>query len=271
MKSQDFDYGYCSICQEPLGFFGDVSDDIFCYNCSGYKKLEIEKAISYYREELDNIRLEFRNGINNRHIDRYFAAIALPYENSLDIKRPQICIGTDPYHIRAMSSWMLLHARRVNLAAKGTKHIGFFSPMERVPSKLLWTIKNIEINNAKILSIWYNSSIHLLQIILNRIETGGAYIEIGKYSFKSIKIINPDKLDFQTKTDLLDLFEELKSLDFPIIMEQLKDEFIGRTKIDEIFLRIFGFTNIDERKTIGVKLRKELFNEIRALKQIMKV
>jgi len=45
MKSQDFHYGYCAKCQEPLGFFGGESKEIFCYNCTGYKKLEIEKAI----------------------------------------------------------------------------------------------------------------------------------------------------------------------------------------------------------------------------------
>ncbi len=30
-----------------------------------------------------------------------FPAIALPYENASEIKRPQICIGTDPYHTPA--------------------------------------------------------------------------------------------------------------------------------------------------------------------------
>ena len=62
-------YGYCPNCEEPLGWIGG---DIFCYKCSDFKKLEKIKAISQYKDKLDKIRISFRNGIDNGHINRYF-------------------------------------------------------------------------------------------------------------------------------------------------------------------------------------------------------
>ncbi len=73
MTSQNYLYGYCSDCGEPLGHFEGCSKQIFCYKCTSFTKLDDNNAITYYENELDKIRMEFRRGLVNGDINRYFA------------------------------------------------------------------------------------------------------------------------------------------------------------------------------------------------------
>jgi hypothetical protein len=186
--------------------------------------------------------------------------------------------SSDEMNLEFINSWIshcdarssnLFHSRRVNLSAPGTKLLAFFSPTLRIPTKLLWSIKSIPIDTAKILTLWFNSSIHLLQIILNRIETDGAFIEIGKYTFKSIKIIDISTLSDEEKLEILNYFKKIKDIKFPCILKQLKNNFEIRKEIDDLFLKILGFEDKKKRREIGKTLRAELYKEITQLKDVM--
>ncbi len=134
----------------------------------------------------------------------------------------------------------------------------------------MWTLRNLNDENAKILSLWYNSSIHLLQILLNRIETEGAFIEIGKYVFRSLKIINVDKLGKSQRKSLLSMYKAVRNYEFFSLLDQLKNHDKGRMKIDYVFLGIMGVTEQSKIKQFVKNLQNALYKEINQLKIIMK-
>ena len=60
---------FCEQCGEPLGFI--LNYEFFCYNCSDYKKLDINKCLNRCETKLTNLRELFRNTIVNENIERH--------------------------------------------------------------------------------------------------------------------------------------------------------------------------------------------------------
>ncbi|MHA1284755.1 MAG: N-6 DNA methylase [Promethearchaeota archaeon] len=219
----------------------------------------------------------YLNKLNTKDLNDYIIVGEFP--KIYDFLSTALNKPPNEINLNFLTSWLihcesrvghLFHSRRVNLAAPGTKLLGFYSSNSRVPSKLFWTIKGESLEDLKILSLWFNSSIHLLQIIINRIETGGAYIEIGKYSFNSMYCLDLNNLNLKEKQELLELFDKVKDVEFPSILKQLKDNFQVRVKIDDLLFKILGYTDKNKRESICNNLRKELYKEIISLKKMMR-
>lgn len=262
--------------------FKDLEEDtILIYN-QKYKKLDNQSYLEEY--EIPSIALvhAFRtpSGIPNINVKnlRDFLIIA-EFPKIKEVLASYIDKSKGDIKLNFLKKWVphcerrssnLFHSRRVNLSAPGTKLLGFYSSPLRVPTKLLWSIREQDEETAKIIALWYNSSFHLLQILINRIETEGAFIEIGKYTFKSFRIIDPYAINSEEKKQLINLFESIEEIEFPSILEQLKSHFKWRVKIDDIFLKLFGVVDKEKRHKRGKILREELYREIMNLKNVMK-
>ena len=122
---------------------------------------------------------------------------------------------------------------------------------------------NIPDECAKILALFFNSTINILQVLLSRSETRGAFVEISKYILQDFLTINPEKLSENEKGLLLNIFQEVKDVELPSILTQLKDKHPVRKKIDEAFLQILG-KNID----LDI-IYEKVANEIEVLKKLM--
>ena len=77
------------------------------------------------------------------------------------------------------------------------------------------------------------------------------------------------KISKKEKDSLLQLFDKIRNVSFPSIVEQLKNRFWAREEIDKTFLKILGF-NDKETKEILDFLYPALANEIEQLKALMK-
>jgi hypothetical protein len=77
----------------------------------------------------------------------------------------------------------LILSRRVDLSAPGTSAIAFYSDNPAVGIDL-WGIQNVQKDYAKILALWLNSTLNLLQILILRTETRGAWIKIHDYMLR---------------------------------------------------------------------------------------
>ncbi len=152
--------------------------------------------------------------------------------------------------------------RRLDLSAPGTNGLTFFSSERCSPTKLFWSL-NIPDECAKILALFFNSTINILQVLLSRSETRGAFVEISKYILQDFLTINPEKLSENEKGLLLNIFQEVKDVELPSILTQLKDKHPVRKKIDEAFLQILG-KNID----LDI-IYEKVANEIEVLKKLM--
>jgi len=131
----------------------------------------------------------------------------------------------------------------------------------------LWYFKNSEYTHEelKLLSLYLNSILTIIQIILYKSETlGAAYFELMKSDWNLFKIIDTSKLKKDEKQILLELFEKLSNVEFPAITEQLKKRFWARMELDGAILRILGFseTEIDE---LLPKIYDSILSEVKSV------
>jgi hypothetical protein len=157
--------------------------------------------------------------------------------------------------------------RRTNISAPGTYLLAFYSSTPFAPPGVAWSV-NVSNEQAKLLCLWLNSTINLLQVLLHRKETGGAFLQLDEYVLEETLTPDFSKIEKDKIIDLLTLFDELKDVKFPSILEQLEREFSPRVKIDKAFLKVLGLSEQDIA-VILPKLYASLVEEIKLLKQIM--
>jgi tRNA1(Val) A37 N6-methylase TrmN6 len=162
----------------------------------------------------------------------------------------------------------LLLDERFDISATGTSALAFFSEDPIVGGGTMCSFKRMPKQDAKIISLWLNSTMNLLQIILQRKETRGAWMRVHHYMFDELQIINPTYLDQEQKKLLYEVFDKEAKQFLPSILNQLKDKNPVRSSIDRAFLKILGFSE-EETKEILDYLYPALANEIEKLKTLM--
>jgi hypothetical protein len=160
-------------------------------------------------------------------------------------------------------------ARRFGITRSGTTFLAFCCKYPFAPSGVMWTIKNIRPRYAKILALWFNSSPNLLQVLLNRVETSGPWMQLHEYVLDDLVVLDSGTLAEDKIKMLLATFDEIKDVQFPSLSEQLFTNFHARLAIDHAILRCFGFDNkTAERK--GRHIRRALRLEFESLSRIDK-
>lgn len=162
----------------------------------------------------------------------------------------------------------LFHIRRFDVTAPGTIHLGYYSIQPRAPTGLTWVIKGIDDQDAKIITLWHNSTFHLMQVFLNRKETRGGYMAVDEYNFEAYHVINIKKMKPAQIAEGLSIFEDLAKISFPGIFRQLLGLSRERMIIDMYFARIL-FPTLKRPHLFAVKLQTVMFEEIEMLKSLM--
>jgi type I restriction-modification system DNA methylase subunit len=176
--------------------------------------------------------------------------------------------------VRNVKSWErlvnkanLLLSRRFDLSAVGTKHLAFFSSIPTFGIDM-WDISGFDEEDSKIMTIWLNSSLNILQMLLHRTETRGAWMKLHQYQIRNSFTLNIKMLNSEDRKILLVLFDKLKNLEFPSILEQIKGKYPLRVEIDRAILRVLGFSD-EEASFMLNYLYPALANEIEKLKTLM--
>jgi len=94
-------------------------------------------------------------------------------------------------------------------------------------------------------------------------------MKIHEYMLKETYVPSLRKMSKKERESLLQLFNKVRNISFPSIVEQLKNRFWARETVDKAFLKILGF-NDKETKEILDFLYPALANEIEQLKALMK-
>lgn len=142
--------------------------------------------------------------------------------------------------------------------------MAFYSSIPTAPPGVTWSLKIPSENDAKILAMWFNSSLNILQTLINRKETRGAFLQIDEYTLEDFQILNPKTLSEHEKGFLINVFEKSKGLDFPSILNQLKERFPARVEVDGAVLRVLGFGEDNVGRILDY-LYPALANEIEQL------
>lgn len=61
--------GYCEVCNEPLG--QTSLSKTYCYQCSGFEKVDIQRSIIEYKKKLDSLRNKFKKTLIDGDILKY--------------------------------------------------------------------------------------------------------------------------------------------------------------------------------------------------------
>jgi len=141
----------------------------------------------------------------------------------------------------------MITSRRFRPNSKNTFLFAFYSETPFVPNNLFKIIK-MEENEAKINTLFLNSTLGILNLILLKEQTTESYTDIQQGDLKYFDILDISKLDQQTIDDLLDLYDEMKDMEFQPLTIQYSHQTKNRVRLDTKLLTILGFnrTEIDD-------------------------
>lgn len=166
--------------------------------------------------------------------------------------------------IEVLSDWQryvmdrkgnLIVLRRFPINAPGTMHLCYYSSVGVAGPGTTWVAK-IPDGEAKILTLWFNSSLHLAQVFHERIED--IWLDVHKYILKEMLVLNPRSLSEEKREKLMELFDDISQKPFPSLEEQYTDDFELRRRMDSAILDALGF---DEEETD--LLLEQLYEAIR--------
>lgn len=123
-------------------------------------------------------------------------------------------------------------SRRFNLSALNTSALAFYSELAVAPCKMFWAIQGLSDEDAKILALWFNSTINIAQILSRRAETEGAFMGLDQYILQRFLVLDPSKLEPDRRDQLLSVFDQCAKTKLPSIIEQLKTKNPVRRAID---------------------------------------
>lgn len=198
-----------------------------------YKK-KIKDAITVYHRIMKNEfeiptdlilpnlrRISGRDKINVSKLEEYILTDPFDEIGSFlnMIEESEIPLDWKRYLLKRRSH--LCFVSRFDMGSPNTHHLGYYSDVERVFPGTTWVFKDLTKDEAKIVSLWANSSFHILQVLVNRIPTRGTWMEFTGYLLDELKILDPKNLNKKEKEDLLKVFNDISKQEFPSIVEQL--------------------------------------------------
>lgn len=153
-----------------------------------------------------------------------------------------------------------------DLSAPGTHWLSFYSSTKVAPSKSLWSMA-MDDDYAKILCLFFNSSMNLVQLLAQRVETRGAFMRLREYFLEDFVVPNVSKLDPKIVRRFVNLFDSLETTEVPSILEQLRTGHLARRRIDKAWLKVFGYKG--EVDSYLEDLYSSIVKEIETLKTLM--
>lgn len=132
--------------------------------------------------------------------------------------------------------------RRFNPHSPNTSFFAFSSNEKFISPHTFKTIY-LERDDAKINTLYLNSAIGILNIVLLKEQTTGNFTDIMQSDLLLLDVLDFDKLSDDEISDLLDLYDDIQFSEFPSIIEQFDNEFPERVKLDSKLFRILGFSN----------------------------
>jgi hypothetical protein len=160
----------------------------------------------------------------------------------------------------------VLFSRRLDISAPGTSLTAFYSNTPVVGVDL-WCIHEVEEEQAKILALWLNSTLGLLQTLILRTETRGPGMKVHDYMLSEMLVPKTNKFSDGELKQLLKTFQAVKDIRFPSILDQLRNNNPSRRLIDSAWLEALGYKG-DSDKLLD-RLYSSLVKEIELLKGIL--
>lgn len=129
---------------------------------------------------------------------------------------------------------------RARITGASLHNLAFYSDRKMFFGGSFWMISLNNDVQAKLLTLWLNSSLNIFQIFIERKETEGSWIWLDNYILREFLIPDFSNLSKKDRITLLDVFEKLGKTSMPSLLEQIKTKNKTRMEMDRAFLRLLG-------------------------------
>jgi len=193
-------------------------------------------------------------------------------ENCLDSKQSK-----KTFSLISKGNWEKFVARnsanaflfyRGDITAPQTHCVGLFSENETFGGAGGSWVLHATKEESKLLVMWFNSAMNLFQILTQRKETRGGWMELDLYVLEELYILDSRMLTQEERESLFKTFDKVAKSPLPSIHEQLRNKHPARKELDTALLRIIGMPE-DEIETFLVSLYEQLDRELTKLKEVM--
>lgn len=157
---------------------------------------------------------------------------------------------------------------RTDITGVGTHNLAFYSDEEMFLGGSFWSVEIEDDVQSRLLCLWFNSTLNLFQVLIERKETRGGWIWLDSYVLKDFTLPDFTKLSERDVGEMLEVFNKLGKNPKPSLSEQLETKNEMRREIDRIFLQLLGMPKKGIDGFLN-KLYEVLSREIRTLKDVM--
>jgi hypothetical protein len=122
-------------------------------------------------------------------------------------------------HVAENAAYMAI-PETIKLTAPGTRHAVYYSEKPRIWHRM-WMHTSINREDAQKLTLWFDSTIGLLQFFLSRIPVEGAWTKFRRYSQSGFYTFDPASLSDEEEQKLESAWENWHEVKCPSIPEQM--------------------------------------------------
>jgi len=153
---------------------------------------------------------------------------------------------------------------RARITGDSIHNLAFYSAQKMFFGGSFWMIEIDDDVQAKMLTLWLNSTLNLFQLFIERKETEGSWIWLDNYIMREFMMLDFSKLSKQEEMELLAVFEKHGKTAMPSLLEQIETKNTIRMEVDKILLRLLGMTE-DEINSFLDRLYSILGRELNKL------
>ena len=157
--------------------------------------------------------------------------------------------------------------RKIDFGASGTAHLALRTENPSVPSTSIWGLGNLG-EKGKFLILFLHSTLGIALLLRRRIEVRGSWSQFSKETILELPVPDFESLSSGDRRELLSVYNMVKGMPFPSLVEQFSTSFDGLTEIDKAIFSILGLNEYVGEREIR-KLHLALFNELEQLKEMM--
>jgi hypothetical protein len=148
-------------------------------------------------------------------------------------KNPNVMLSQRRKHVASrMGRVVLAGYGNVNLIRPGTHHLAVLSNPRIAPTWTCWSLDMSNLDDAKIVTLWWNSVFNLLHLLGKKIDVGGGVVKWRYETLLDTPVLDSRKLSPRAKEKLIREFDRLSRSDFPSLVDQYSKRDVLRSDLD---------------------------------------
>jgi hypothetical protein len=163
--------------------------------------------------------------------------------------------------------WYLIIPSRFRINSTNTRIISAYSDEPFLAPHTFKMVKIKDKNEAKIYNLILNSLLFLINFQFFSSQTTLGFTDLRESDLIEFNLIDVKKLSKEAKNILLELFEKIKDVNFPSIIEQLEKRFWARVELDKTILKVLGFSDKEIEEWLP-KVYNAIVKELKTIKEI---